>query len=437
MKAAQLGWKAVLLGAATTFVLLVAGSSPVAQRWNGELSEDEAHEARAPTPVELTPGVQAAFRRESYVPGSTASFRIFRTVRSVTMQVFRVGPERTMPCGHNEMVGIPETEALPLGTLRQGRLVTIRVGDHWPSGLFFVRLSSARMVGFAPFVVRPRSLGEHPVAVVLPTLTWQAYNLRDDDGNGVGNSWYAAWRIHTVRLARPYLNRGVPFNFNRYDLPFLRWLDLEGKQVDVLSDADLDAVGSGRRLADAYTLVIFPGHHEYVTTHEYDVVEQYRKLGGHLMFLSANNFFWKVIKRGNIIKRTKMWRDLGRPEAAMVGVEYRASDGGQHRGPWIVRNAPAGAWIFQGCNLPVGTAFASGGIEIDKIASESPRRIQVLAAIPDLFGPGLTAQMTYYEEPCDAQVFAAGAFRLVTLPLQPEITRLLENLWNHMAPPGD
>ena len=46
-------------------------------------------------------------------------------------------------------------------------------------------------VGFAPFVVRPRSLGEHRVAVVLPTLTWQAYNLRDDDGDGKGDSWYA------------------------------------------------------------------------------------------------------------------------------------------------------------------------------------------------------------------------------------------------------
>ncbi len=436
MKTALLGRTAALVGAAAISGLLLAGSTPVVAHWSGTLGEDEALEARAPTPVELTPGVQAAFRRESYLPGSNASFRVFRTVRDVTMQVLRVGPERGFPRGYNEMLGVPETPAVPLGTLRQGRLVTIRVGD-WPSGLSFVRLSSARLVGFAPFVVRPRSLGEHRVAVVMPTLTWQAYNLRDDDGNGIGNSWYAAWRVHAVHLARPFLNRGVPFNFNHYDLPFLRWLDLEGKRVDVLADSDLDSVRSGRRLANLYTLVIFPGHHEYVTAHEFDVVEQYRKLGGHLMFLSSNNFFWKVTKQGDTIKRTKMWRDLGRPEAAVVGVEYRASDGGQHRGPWIVRNAPAGAWVFRGCNLPVGAQFASGGIEIDKLASESPRGIQVLAEIPDLFGPGRTAQMTYYDTDAGAQVFAAGAFRLVTLPLQPEISQLLENLWNHMAPPRD
>jgi hypothetical protein len=90
----------------------------------------------------------------------------------------------------------------------------------------------------------------------------------------VGDSWYAAWRIRKVRLGRPLLNRGVPYNFRLYDLPFLRWLARNEKHVDVLADADLDAVPNGRTLSRAYTLVIFPGHHEYVTTHEYDVIER-------------------------------------------------------------------------------------------------------------------------------------------------------------------
>ena len=36
----------------------------------------------------------------------------------------------------------------------------------------------------------------------------------------------------------------------------------------------------------------------------------------------------------------------------------------------------------------------------------------MLAEIPNLFGPGFTAQMTYYETPAGAKVFAAGAFTL-------------------------
>ena len=51
---------------------------------------------------------------------------------------------------------------------------------------------------------------------------------------------------------------------------------------------------SAATLASAYDLIVFPGHHEYVTTREYDLVEGYRDLGGNLMFLSANNFFWRV-----------------------------------------------------------------------------------------------------------------------------------------------
>jgi hypothetical protein len=42
----------------------------------------------------------------------------------------------------------------------------------------------------ASFVLRPRPLGERRIAVVAPTLTWQAYNLRDDDdGDGTRDTW--------------------------------------------------------------------------------------------------------------------------------------------------------------------------------------------------------------------------------------------------------
>src|SRR5439155_5331396 len=102
------------------------------------------------------------------------------------------------------------------------------------------------------------------VAVLRPTMTCQAYTLRDDNGDGKADTWYADWKKHTALLGRPFLNPGVPYNFRRYDLPFLQWLSRSGKQVDVLSDSDLEASPSGRALADAYDLIGFPGHHEYV-----------------------------------------------------------------------------------------------------------------------------------------------------------------------------
>ena len=100
--------------------------------------------------------------------------------------------------------------------------------------------------------------------------------------------------MKTVRLGRPFLSRGVPYGLPPYDLRFLHWLARTGKDVDVLSQSDLESARSARVLASAYDLIVFPGHHEYVTLREYDLVEGYRDLGGNLMFLSANNFFWRV-----------------------------------------------------------------------------------------------------------------------------------------------
>jgi hypothetical protein len=398
--------------------------------------EQEEIEGRAPTHEELRPSVEAAFARESYRPSRVASLRIFNRARGITMQLFRVGSETVATRGRSEMQGVPVTDPRPIGSSGGRRLVRVPIG-RWPTGLYFARLEAADgRVGFAPFVLRPRILGEHHVAVVMPTLSWQAYNLRDDDGDGKGDSWYAYWRVHTARLGRPFLNRGVPYNFRHYDLPFLDWLDRTGKEVDVLAQADLEAASSARALARAYSLIVFPGHHEYVTTREYDRVQGYRDLGGHLMFLSADNFCWRVVRHGQTIEKTKLWRDLGRPEAGLIGVQYRGNDRGTHRGAWILRRTHATSWAFAGTNLAAGEGFSNGGIEIDKTTSASPKSVQVLAEIPNLFGPGYTGQMTYYETPSGAEVFAAGAFTLAGGVREPKVAILLENLWTHMTGEG-
>jgi N,N-dimethylformamidase beta subunit-like, C-terminal len=210
----------------------------------------------------LRPSVEAAFQQESYGPGASATLVLFNRAPRVTVRIFHVGPEHTRTYGYSELQGVPVNATESIGSVHEGSSVEIRIGN-WPSGLYFARLAAADgRVGFAPFVVRPRHLGVHRVAVVLPTLTWQAYNLRDDDGDGKGDSWYARWKVRSVRLARPFLNRGVPYNFRTYDLPFLHWLARNGRNADVLSDADLASAQSAQKLADAYDLIIFPGHHE-------------------------------------------------------------------------------------------------------------------------------------------------------------------------------
>src|SRR5207249_1993508 len=93
-------------------------------------------------------------------------------------------------------------------------------------------------------------------------------------------------------------------------------------QVDVLADEDLARVRTGAELKRLYDLVVFPGHEEYVTPHAYAVVQHYRDRGGHLLFLSANNFFYRVVLRGHWIYRTGHWRDLGRDGEQLTGLVY-------------------------------------------------------------------------------------------------------------------
>jgi hypothetical protein len=311
--------------------------------------------------------------------------------------------------------------------------VQVTIGS-WPSGVYFAKLTAADgRVGFAPFILRPSRLGEHRVAVVMPTMTWQAYNLRDDNGDGIGDSWYADWNVKYARLGRPFLNRGVPYNYHRYDLPFLHWLAWTGKQVDFLSDSDLASAASAGKLAAAYDLIVFPGHHEYVTTREYDLVDGYRDLGGNLAFLSANNFFWQVVKHGNRITRTEQWRELGRPEAGLIGAQYRANN--LRSGVYVVEDAEAAPWLFAGTGLKDGSTFLHGGTEIDATGTSSPPGVHVLAEIPDVMGPGLSADMTYYQTAAGAKVFAAGAFTLAGSAKLPEGAKLLGNLWAYMSRP--
>jgi hypothetical protein len=324
------------------------------------------------------------------------------------------------------MLGAPVTGEMPYNG-------SIRIGD-WRSGVYYAELRAADgRVGYAPFVLAPRRLGTRRVAVVMPTNTWQAYNRRDANGNGEGDTWYEDRQVTTIDLTRPFLDRGVPPHFGHYDLPFLRWLEVTGKEVDVLSQRELETVASGDVLARAYDLIVFPGHHEYVTTREYDAVERFRDLGGDLMFLSANNFFWQVVKHGDAMTRTKQWRDLGRPESALIGVQYIGNDNGEHRGPYILTQSGATGWVFAGSGLSAGTEFASFGIEIDHTSVASPPGTQVIAEIPNLLGPGRTAQMTYYETPRGARVFAAGAFTLGGAALWPAVSHVLENLWSRLA----
>ena len=400
---------------------------------------------RAPRgPVVRVQGIDAGFTKPSYLPGDVAYLHVATDEPSLTLRVFHSGPEQVVTYADNQFAGI-EVDPQPIALdwkAWQSKPHTIGLSvPDLVSGLYYVQLSGDDgRVGYAPFVIRPAVLGATSrILVVLPTNTWQAYNFQDVNGDGYGDTWYAGPPNGTVDLGRTYIARGVPPRFYRYDLPFLHWLYWSGKSAEFISDSDFDAIGAGDDLAQAYDLIVFEGHEEYVTSHEYDIVARFRDLGGNLMFLSANNFFWKVDQQGQVLRKIGEWRDAGRAEAGLIGVEYRANDGGQKQGVFTVQSATTAPWLWAGTGLIDGSTFGQVvggyGIEIDSTTADSPPGTLVLAQIPDLLGPGITAQMSYYETVGGAKVFAAGALDFGGSATFWPMKHMLDNLWLRLSQP--
>lgn len=392
-----------------------------------------------PTPkLADVPGtIKGAFAKRSYAPGESAVLRVFGESKPLSVQVFRVGLERQRPRRDDLLVGTPVSARRIVVPRRGGTFrVEVEIGS-WPSGFYFARLSrSTGQLGFAPFVLRPERLGSSRVLVVLPTHTWQAYNFRDVDRDGVGDTWYASPDVHVVDLSRPYLRRGVPPHFRGYDRGFIRWVAQTGKRVDFVANDDLDAGPTGDFLARAYNLIVFSGHDEYTTPHMYDVILRYRDLGGNLAFLSANKFHYRVTRRGDLLYGRTPWHELGRPAAKLSGSDYVGSWKRTYQNrPYVVTGAKKAPWLFAGTGLRNGDSFGRFGIEVDATSPRSPRGTAVLARIANIFGPGKSAEMTYYETAKGAKVFSAGVMNFGGSVAWEPMATMLENIWHRLSAP--
>jgi hypothetical protein len=374
--------------------------------------------AAGTAPTDPPGAIAGAFTKRSYVPDETATLVLTHSVQG-------------------SLIVLPASQLVGGWTAYGPKIAVHGSRVQFPvqepsSGLYFAIVSArGHKSGEIPFIVRPPHLGEKRVLVVLPTNTWEAYNFRG------GDSWYFDASVHVVDLTRPFLSPGLPPHYAGYDLGFQVWLAKHDKHPDVISDDDLDAVASGDVLARDYDLIVFSGHEEYVTAHMYDVIQRYRDLGGNLMYLSANNFFYKVIHSGNHITGRWRWRDLGRPEAKLIGGQYVDWNHQIYKNkPYTVTGVEKAPWLFRGTGLRDGSEISGTfGIEIDAKDSVSPPGTKVLATIPDEFGPGKTAEMTYYETARGAKVFDAGTINYGGAARRPVVAKMLENLWDRLRRP--
>lgn len=267
--------------------------------------------------------------------------------------------------------------------------VSVPIPADWLSGLYLaVARPATGAPTSAPFSVRPAPQDRPaPVLFVSAAATWQAYNAWGgadlyDASTADTPDEASGRRAVQVSFDRPHLlQHGAGF-MPRWELPFVRWQERNGRSVEYCADVDLELhpeVVAGRRL------IVFAGHHEYWSRPMRTTLETAIATGVNVAFLSANEIYWQIrldpspLGPGRRITcwksrvndpimatqpelTTCRWREypVDDPEAVVIGEMYGHIV--QRPADWIV--AGSGHWLYE------GTRFRDGDRIVNLVGQE-------------------------------------------------------------------
>ncbi|MCX5613359.1 hypothetical protein OHB39_38490 [Streptomyces sp. NBC_00047] len=348
---------------------------------------------------------------------------------------------------------------------------TLTVPETWSSGFYVAQLAdSSGSRAFVPFVIQPAVGQRAPIALLANLSTWCAYN-----GWG-GYSRYGvphsdAWTFSYLRPRQggfdpTHIDSDYHYNSKhllRGELWAWSWLRDAGFDVDVHTDVDLHA---GINELFDYPVVILANHPEYLSLQAMDTLTAYLDGGGSLLYLGGNGLYDAVDISSDFrtltthgtagTGRNNLFRQLGRPESALLGVafpwdpvggdvgnnansrvEYRVVDA-QHRffdGTGVADNDKIGAegWtIIEGSgSLAFGGA---SGWECDRSDTPGPDGdpMPVPAGLEMLAvgtNPPPAADMVTYRHPGGGLVFSVGSMSFVgSLMVDPVLQKLMLNV---------
>ena len=358
------------------------------------------------------------------------------------------------------------------GYLNAGWPVTDRftVGSDWTSGYYLAELvlttgADTGKGSWVPFIVREPPSQASNILVQVPVNTWQAYN--DWGGRSLYFNFNGVGDNH-VSFDRPYDERTMktadgPATDNANlpqvsEFPLVRYLERGGYDVSYQTDVDTDAAPQSLL---RHRLVIVNGHDEYWTKGMRDAFERARDVGTNLAFVGANIGFWQIRyddNRRTLVEyrnagpdpepdptlKTVMFRELGRPECQLLGVEGIVEPGNQSIGIRDLAANPAALsdpWFAHTGITSTSSWPQLVGYEWDRIepgcATPPLTDLFHVSGTPDYDGVRYTALS-------GARVFSAGTLRFswgldpsgasASPPLQLFMRNALDDLTRPAAP---
>jgi hypothetical protein len=301
----------------------------------------------------------------------------------------------------------------------------VQTGSDWTSGYYLVEAvitsrADAGRVGTTYFILlQPPTAPTSQILVQVPVNTWEAYNAWG--GRSLYN--FTMERAYRVSFERPFDHQAATPLW--WEIQLVRFLEREGYDVSYATDIDTD---SNPRSLIQHRLVIVAGHDEYWTLAMRNAFEGALAAGTNLAFMGSNDAYWNVKYEDggqtiftyksmydpnpDVTTKTAMFREIGRPECLLEGVQHADIRALDHPLDYTVTNAGAtDPWLQ-------GTGFLAG----DRIAGVVGREHDTLTDYPGCVKPGETVLFHYdggtvdvngdairYTAPNGARVFASGA----------------------------
>lgn len=302
----------------------------------------------------------------------------------------------------------------------------VQTGGDWVSGYYVAEAvqttgSDAGTVATTYFVVRqPATAIPSQVLVQVPVNTWEAYN--DWGGRSLYN--FVSPRANRVSFLRPFGGNAASPLWT--ELQTVRYLERNGYDVSYQSDlaSDVDPAGLA-----THRLLISNGHDEYWTMAMRLGWDAALAAGTNLAFLGSNDAYWHARYEDNRTtiytekslydpnpdpaQKTAMFREIGRPECQLEGVEHGDITVYDHRLDYTVTAAGAADPWLAGTGLTEGSTI--GGV----VGREHDFLVPGCAtttSLVDLFhytSPVIASQnadAVKWTAPSGARVFASGGY---------------------------
>lgn len=280
------------------------------------------------------------------------------------------------------------------------------------SGLYVgvYRNQTADNASYIPFIIRNDDRTAD-VAYKTSDTTWAlAYNYYGTPASPyTGKSLYGSGgpmgaigtRAHAATYHRPIVTReGISQTYwLACEAPMIRFLERNGIDVKYVASCDIDA---NTTVIDNAKIMVSNGHDEYWSIGMRDNAEAFRDAGGHILFFSGNEVFWRTrfepdrntmwcykdTAQGPVshvagtpldpVTWTGTWKDTrfpGRkPENTITGTDFRMN-GVNDYGALLSTNASYAAHVFwRNSQLLDGNVFAPGiiGFEADSMLPTQP-----------------------------------------------------------------